>query len=81
MIEKVLHNVVNDTSYKDTLSKRNSSHPQRVQMCVKLATLKKHDMFVTDFFRNITRLTTELADADASIRDEEVLDYLLTGLR
>jgi hypothetical protein len=44
-------------------------------MRVKLAKLKKRDMSVTDFFRKITRLATELADADASIRDDEVLDY------
>jgi hypothetical protein len=47
---------------------------------VELATAKKCDLSAADFFRKITGLASELAAADAPLRDEEVLAYLLAGL-
>jgi hypothetical protein len=42
--------------------------------------VKKRDQSAADFFCKIMGLATELTTADAHLRDEEVLAYLLMGL-
>eukprot|EP00267_Zea_mays_P043524 XP_020395623.1 uncharacterized protein LOC109940494 [Zea mays] len=85
MSEEVLWDVVHATSSRevwDFLQKNfaSSTKARTVQIRVELATAKKRDMYVADFFRKITRLDTELAAADAPFRDEEVLAYLFASL-
>lgn len=85
MTEDILRDVVAATSSKevwDSLQKKfaSSSKARTMQIRVELATAKKQDLSAADFFHKITGLATELAAADAALRDEEVLAYLLAGL-
>jgi hypothetical protein len=85
MIEDVLQDVVAAKSSRevwDSLQKKFASSTKActVQICVELTTAKKHDLSAVDFFHKITGLAAELAAADAPLRDEEVLSYLLASL-
>lgn len=85
MTEDVLRDVVLAKTSKevwDSLQKKfaSSTKARTVQIRVELATLKKHDLSAADFFHKIMGLANELAAADAPLRDEEVLAYLLAGL-
>lgn len=51
-----------------------------LQIRIELATIKKRDMSAADYFRKIKGLSSELAAADAPLRDDEVIAYLLAGL-
>jgi hypothetical protein len=51
-----------------------------VQIRVELATIKKHGLTTIDYYRKITRLANELAAANAPMKDDEVIAYLLTRL-
>jgi hypothetical protein len=51
-----------------------------VQLHDELATVKKGDLSTTDYFHKVKNLASELATADAALRDEDVLAYLLVGL-
>lgn len=45
-----------------------------------LATTKKRHLSDTDYFRKIKSETSELAEADAPLHNDEVIAYLLAGL-
>lgn len=49
-------------------------------MRVELATTKKGDLSAADYFRKIKALVSELIAADAPLRDDEIIAYLLAGL-
>jgi hypothetical protein len=51
-----------------------------VQLRVELAIVKKGDLPTTDYFHKVKNLASELAAADAALRDEDALAYHLTGL-
>jgi hypothetical protein len=51
-----------------------------VQLRVELATVKKGDMSAVDYFRKVKNLALELVVADAALRDEDVLAYILVVL-
>jgi hypothetical protein len=50
------------------------------QIHVELATTKKRDLSVADYFRKIKNLATDLAATDTPLNDDEVIAYLLAGL-
>jgi hypothetical protein len=47
---------------------------------VELATTMKCDLSADDYFRKIKSLVDEMAVADAPLRDDEIVAYLLAGL-
>lgn len=49
-------------------------------MRVDLTTTKKRDLSAADYFHKIKSMASELAAADAPLRDDEVIAYLLAGL-
>jgi hypothetical protein len=51
-----------------------------VQIRVELVTTKKHGLTAADYYRKITGLANELAAANAPMKDDEVIAYLLVGL-
>jgi hypothetical protein len=51
-----------------------------LKLRVHLATAKKHDLSAADYFRKIKCITPELAVANETLRDDEVIAYLLAGL-
>jgi hypothetical protein len=85
MTKDILRDVIGAKTSKevwDSLQKKfaSSIKARTVHIRVELATVKKRDLSAADFFRKITGLASELAAADAPLRDEEVLAYLLAGL-
>lgn len=66
----------------DSLQKKfsSSTRARTVQLRVELATAQKKDLSATDYFGKIKNLATEMAAADAALRDDEILAYLLAGL-
>jgi hypothetical protein len=77
--------VITATSSKevwDSLQRKfsSSTRARTVQIRVELATAKKRDMMAADYYRKITGLANELAAANATLTDDEVLSYLLSGL-
>ena len=85
MTADVLQDVVSAATSKeawDTLRRMFSSatRARAVQVCVDLATTKKRDLSAADYFRKIKSLASELATADAPLRDDEIIAYLLAGL-
>jgi hypothetical protein len=85
MSEEILHDVIDATSSKEawnSLQKKfaSSTRARTVQIRVELATSKKRDLSAVDYFRKIKGLATELAAANAPLRDDEVIAYLLAGL-
>jgi hypothetical protein len=57
-----------------------ASRARVVQIQVELTTTKKHDLSADDYFHKIKSLASEMAAADAPLRDDEVVAYLLAGL-
>jgi hypothetical protein len=51
-----------------------------MQLRMHLATLKKQDLFATDYFNQVKNLADSLAAAGAPLRNDEVAAYILTGL-
>jgi hypothetical protein len=51
-----------------------------VQIRVELVTTKKHGLTAADYYHKITGLANELAAANAPMKDDEVIAYLLVGL-
>jgi hypothetical protein len=85
MSEEVLRDVTDATTLKeawDTLKKMFSSatRAQTVQIRVDLPTTKKRDLPAATYFSKIKGPASELAAADAPLRDDEVVAYLLAGL-
>jgi hypothetical protein len=85
MTKDVLKDVITATSSKevwDSLQRKfsSSTRARTVQICVELATTKKRDMTAADYYRKIIGLANELAAANATLTDDEVLSYLLSGL-
>jgi hypothetical protein len=85
MSEEVLRDVTNATTSKeawDTLKKMFSSatRAQTMQICVDLTTTKKRNLPAATYFIKIKELASKLAAADAPLRDDEVVAYLLAGL-
>ena len=85
MTADVLQDVVSAATSKeawDTLQRMFSSatRARAVQVRVDLATTKKRDLSAADYFRKIKSLASELAAADAPLRDDEIIAYLLAGL-
>jgi hypothetical protein len=85
MSEEVLQDIIIATSSKevwDSLQMKfaSSTKARTVQIRVKLMTSKKRDISAADFFHKITGLANKLTAADAPLRDEEVLAYLLASL-
>jgi hypothetical protein len=85
MPEEVLRDVIDAASAKDawdSVQKRfaSSTRARTVQIRVELATCKKRDMTAADFFHKVRGLATELAAANAALRDDEILAYLFAGL-
>jgi hypothetical protein len=85
MTPEVLQDVWDATSAKavwDSLQKKyaSSSKARVIQIRQELATARKRDLSVADFYRKITGLASELAVAGAPLRDDEILSYLFAGL-
>lgn len=85
MTEDTLRDVVTATSAKevwDSLQTRfaSSTRARTLQVRVELATSNKLDLTAADYFCKIKGLATEMAVADAPLRDDEVIAYLLAGL-
>lgn len=85
MTEDILQDVVSATTAQeawDTLQHMfsSSTRARSVQVRVELATTKKRDLSAVDYFRKIKTMASEFAAADAPLRDEEVIAYLLAGL-
>lgn len=85
MTEDLLLDVVSASTAKeawDTLKRMFSSavRARAVQVRVDLATTKKRDMSAADYFRKIKGYASALAAADAPLRDDEIIAYLLAGL-
>lgn len=85
MKEEVLSDVVAATTSKeawDIIKKMFSSSTRAriVQIRVELATTKKRDLSAAAYFSKIKSLASELTAADAPLRDDEVVAYLLAGL-
>jgi hypothetical protein len=57
-----------------------SIRARTVQIRVELATTKKHGLTTADYYRKITGLANELAAANAPMKDDEVIAYLLARL-
>jgi hypothetical protein len=57
-----------------------TSHARVVQICVELFTTKKCEFSTDDYFCKIKSLVDEMAAADAPLRDDEIVAYLLAGL-
>jgi hypothetical protein len=51
-----------------------------MQICMQLETLKKHNLSTMDYFNRVKTLTDTLATPGASLRDDDIIAYLLTGL-
>lgn len=82
---EILQDVVAATTSKeawDTLQRMFSSATRAriVQIRVELATTKKRDLSAADYFCKIKGLASELAAAGSTLRDDEVIAYLLAGL-
>lgn len=85
MTEDVLRDVISANTSKeawDILQRMfsSSTRARTVQIRVELATTKKHGFSAADYFRKIKNLAIEMAAADAPLRDDEVIAYLLAGL-
>jgi hypothetical protein len=85
MTEDTLYDVVTATSAKevwDSLQTRfaSSTRARTLQVRVELATSNKLDLTAADYFCKIKGLATEMVAADALLRDDEVIAYLLAGL-
>jgi hypothetical protein len=85
MTEDILQDVVEATTSQeawDILKRMFSSaiRARAVQVRVDLATTKKRDLSAADYFRKIKSLAAELAAADAPLRTDEIIAYLLAGL-
>jgi hypothetical protein len=85
MSEDMLQDVVTATTSKEAwdILKRMFSSTTRahaVQVRIDLAVAKKNDLSAADYFRKIKSLASELAAADAPLRDDEIIAYLLAGL-
>jgi hypothetical protein len=85
MSEEVLRDIIDATMSKevwDSIRTKFSSSTcaRTVQLRVELATVKKGDLSAADYFRKVKNLASEMAAADAALRDDEVLAYLLAGL-
>jgi hypothetical protein len=57
-----------------------ASRARVVQIRVELATTKKRNLSMDDYFRKIKRLASEMVAVDAPLRNDEVVAYLLAGL-
>jgi hypothetical protein len=82
----ILHDVVQAKTSKavwDMLQRQfaSATRARTVQIRVKLATTRQRDLSASDYFRKVKRLATELAAADTVLTDEEIIAYLLAGLR
>lgn len=85
MTEDILQDVVEATTSQeawDILKRMFSSaiRARAVQVRVDLATTKKRDLSAADYFRKIKSLAAELAAADAPLRTDEIIAYLLSWL-
>jgi hypothetical protein len=85
MIEEMLHDVLDAKTSKEVwdsirMKFSSSTRAHTVQLRVELANVKKGDLSAADNFRKVKNLASEVAAADAALRDEDVLAYLLTGL-
>lgn len=85
MTEDVLRDVISANTSKeawDILQRMfsSSTKARTVQIRVELATTNKHGLSAADYFRKIKNLAIEMAPADAPLRDDEVIAYLLAGL-
>jgi hypothetical protein len=56
------------------------SRASTMQIWMKLATLKKQDLSATDYSNRVKHLTNTVAAIGATLRDDEVVAYLLTDL-
>jgi hypothetical protein len=85
MTKDVLRGVVTTKTVREAWDILNrmfssTSHARIVQIRVELATTKKRDLSADDYFRKIKNLADEMAAADAALRDDEIVAYLLAGL-
>lgn len=85
MKEEVLFDVMDAKSSKqawDILTNMFSSTTRAriVQIRMDLATIKKRDLSASDYFLKIKSYASDLAAADAPLRADEVIAYLLAGL-
>jgi hypothetical protein len=85
MTEDVLPDVVSASTAQDawhilTGMFSSATRARIVQIRIELTTTKKRDLSVADYFHQIKGFTSELAAADAPLRDEDVIAYLLAGL-
>ncbi|KAK3144206.1 hypothetical protein QOZ80_4AG0310050 [Eleusine coracana subsp. coracana] len=86
MSEDLLLDVVSASTAKeawDILQRMFSSavRARAIQVRVDLATLKKRDLPANEYFRKVKNLAYELAAAGLPLRDDEIIAYLLAGLR
>jgi hypothetical protein len=85
MTEDVLQDVVTAKMSKeawDSLQQMFSSSilAHTVQICVELATTKKHGLMWAAYYRKNTGLANELAAANAPMKDDDMIAYLLARL-
>jgi hypothetical protein len=57
-----------------------TTRARAVQVRIDLAVAKKNDLSAADYFCKIKSLASELVAADAPLRDDEIIAYLLAGL-
>jgi hypothetical protein len=85
MTEDILQDVVTAKMSKeawDSLQQMFSSSilAHTVQICVELATTKKHGLMWAAYYRKNTGLANELAAANAPMKDDDMITYLLARL-
>jgi hypothetical protein len=85
MTEDILRDVIDASTSMEAWDKLqrmfgSATRARVVQLRVDLATAKKGDISAGDYFRRIKGFSTELAAANAPLRDDEVNVYLLAGL-
>jgi hypothetical protein len=85
MTEEMLHDVLDAKTSKEVwdsirMKFSSSTHARTVHLHVEIATIKKGDFSATNYFHKVKNLASELAAANAALRDEDVLTYLLVGL-
>jgi hypothetical protein len=85
MTESILSHVVKCTTSRDvwlTLERLFTSHSRArtMQVHYQLATLKKGNTSVADYFQKFTCLTDTLAAVNQPLNDFEAISFLLAGL-
>jgi hypothetical protein len=56
------------------------THARSINTCVALATTKKNQMTVSDYYTNMCQFTDDLAVSGTPLHDDELVVYLLVGL-